>query len=97
MGVALASPSGALASCSTGFLEQAQTLVVMHARNATAPFGTPAAVFIHRIGKDRGFIPVPSRGDVPDGKFHGYVTPLPGGRSALAFQKAGIFELTLEL
>lgn len=83
--------------CSSCFLSRSQAVVVMHAKNTIAPFGTPAAVFIHRLGKDRGFLPVSCRGDVPDGNRHGYVTALPGGRSALAFQKAGIFELTLEI
>lgn len=90
----LAGPPAQWSAC---FLEQSHAVVVMHARNATAPFGTPASVFVHRLGKDRGFIRLPSRGDVPDGVSHGYVTALPGGRSALAFQKAGIFELTLEV
>lgn len=83
--------------CSVCFLEQSQAVVVMHARNASAPFGTAAAVFIYRLGKDRNFIRVPSRGDVPDGNYHGALTALPGGNSALAFQHAGIFELTLEV
>lgn len=69
----------------------------MQARNSSAPFGTPADVFIYRWGKDRGFVRLSSRGDVPDGASPGFVTTLPSGRSLLAFQKAGVFELILDL
>jgi hypothetical protein len=79
------------------YFQKQRTVVLMHMRNTTAAYGTGPDVFIHRIGKDSKFIPVPSRGDVPDGMYHGYLTALPGGKSALAFQKTGIFELKLEL
>lgn len=77
-------------------LERTQTVAVMHARNASAPFGTAADVFIYRLGRDQNFLRVTSRGDVPDGNYHGALTAVPGTNSALAFQHSGIYELTLE-
>lgn len=78
------------------WLEQLETLVVMRSRDPQAPFGTPGDLFIFRPGRDRDYVAVPSRGDVPDGARHGYITALPSGRSFLAFQKAGVFEVELE-
>ena len=83
-------------SWSACFLEKLGTLVVMQGRAPSASFGAPAEVFIHRLGRDRGFVQIASRGDVPDGAGHGYVTSANSGRTLLAFQKAGIFEVTLE-
>lgn len=79
------------------YLPHARVVVVMQARTREQPFGTPAQVFIHRVGKDREFITLPSRGDVPDGISPGFITALPSGRSLLAFQKAGVFEVTLDV
>ncbi|MCW5550627.1 MAG: hypothetical protein KIS67_00535 [Verrucomicrobiae bacterium] len=79
------------------YLPALQTVVVMQARASSVPFGTPADVFIHRLGKDRGFVRLSSRGDVPNGAGPGFVTALPSGRSLLTFQKAGVFELVLNL
>lgn len=81
---------------SSCFLEESQTVVVMQARAPNAPFGTPADIFVHRLGRDRGFIQITSRGDVPDGGGHGYVTAVNSGRTLLVFQKAGVFEVALE-
>jgi hypothetical protein len=79
------------------YLRHDRVVFVVQARANDQPFGTPANVFVHRVGKDQGFISVTCRGDVPDGNSPGYITALPSGRSLLAFQKAGIFELTLEV
>lgn len=78
------------------YLEKLGTVVVMQGHAPSAPFGTPADVFIHRLGRDRGFVQIASGGDVPDGAGQGYLTAVNSGRTLLAFQKAGIFEVTLE-
>jgi hypothetical protein len=76
-------------------LRALQTLVVMQAGSSSAPFGTPPDVFIHRGGKDPGFLQISSLGDVPDGNSPGFATVLPSGRAFLVFQKAGVFEVEI--
>jgi hypothetical protein len=53
-------------------------------------------MWVHRVGRDDRFHEVEQQGDVPDGAAPGDLTALPGGRSALVFQKAGVFEVSLE-
>lgn len=78
------------------YLPALEKVTVMHARSNSAPFGDPAEVSIHRLGRDRGFVRISSRGDVPDGVSPGYATAMPSGRTLLAFQKRGVFEVALE-
>jgi hypothetical protein len=78
------------------YLEAAQAVLVLQARSDTDPYGTPATLHLCRVGQDRRFHEVRNEGDVPDGGGHGFLTALPGGRSAVTFQKQGVFEVSLE-
>jgi hypothetical protein len=90
----LANPaSGRWACC---YLAGQQAVLVSHARGEFEPFGTPVRMWVHRVGRDDRFHEVEQQGDVPDGAAPGDLTALPGGRSALVFQKAGVFEVSLE-
>jgi hypothetical protein len=86
-------PSGRWSCC---YLAQEQAVVVSHARGELEPFGTPVRMWVHRVGRDDRFHPLDQEGEVPDGASSGDLTALPGGRSALVFQKAGVFEVSLE-
>lgn len=78
------------------YLEASRAVLVLHARPETAPFGTPATMHVCRVDEDDRFHEVRSVGDVPDGGGEGFLTALPGGGSAVTFQKQGVFELNLE-
>jgi hypothetical protein len=78
------------------YLREKGAFLVSLSREPTDPFGTPVRVALHRVGQTDGFVPVTLRGDVRDGASHGCLLALPGGQRALAFQKEGFFELSLE-
>ena len=81
---------------SVAFLAGKRSVIVVHSVARTAPVGTAPDVHCFRLDGDAGLASVLSRGDIPEGRASGFLTPGESKNALVAFYQDGIYTLTIE-